>query len=252
MGGWKTEPKPQSEWGEVRCEPLVTEQVWNEANRILEEQAKQPKRPGKTPKQLFSGLLFCACGHRMYSVSNTPKYICEECKVRIPRLDLEEIFLEQLRAFFGNGERIAGYIREASQNSRMKSNSLKGLTADIARVKEQMSKTHELYLAGAASVERFKELNDPLEERLRQLQTERVRLQAEVDVGRTETLSAEAVVEEAQNLQERWPALDLERKRRVAQSLVESVTVDKPNERITFRFSYLPSSEESTNTQQVL
>ena len=113
-----------------------------------------------------------------------------------------------------------------------------------------MAKTHQLYLAGAASIERFKELNDPLEERLRQLQEERLRLQAEVDVGKADTLSAEAVVEEALKLQEMWPNLDLERKRQVVQSLVESVTVDVPNQRITLRFTCLPSSEETTNTQQ--
>ncbi|MEK0451122.1 MAG: hypothetical protein RL088_3390 [Verrucomicrobiota bacterium] len=250
VGAWKNEPKPESQWGEVRCEPLVSEEVWNEVNRIIEEQAKQVKKPGKTPKQLFSGLLHCVCGKRMYVTTNSPKYRCDGCSARIPCLDIEHIFLDQLRAYFAEPERIAGFIRTATESSRQKTDLLSATAAEIAKVKEQMHKTHQLYLEGGASVERFKELNEPLEERLRQLQEERLRVQAEVDVGRADTLSAEAVIEEALKLQETWPTLELEKKRQIVQSLVESITVDVPNKRITLRFTSLPSSEETTNTQQ--
>jgi site-specific DNA recombinase len=250
VGAWKSEPKPESEWGEVRCEPIVSEEVWTQVNRLLEERSKQVVKPGRTPKQLFSGMLHCVCGRRMYSLSNTPKYFCEGCKARMPRADLEAVFLDEMRVKFADLEGITGDIRAATDGAREKLALLSAAAEEIAKVKEQMSKTHQLYLAGAASVERFKELNDPLEERLRQLQEERLRLQAEVDVSKADTLSAEAVVEEALKLQEMWPTLDLERKRQIVQSLVESVTVDVPNQRITLRFTCLPSSEETTNNQQ--
>ncbi|MCE9608861.1 MAG: recombinase family protein [Chthoniobacter sp.] len=252
LGNWKSEPKPESEWGTVECEPLVSEEVWNEVNRILEEQKKNVIRPGPRPKHLFSSLLQCVCGRRMYVLSNTPKYFCEHCKKRVPCADLEAIFLEKLRAYFGDATRITGYVRQAADSAKTKTDLLAATATEIAKVKDQMTKTHQLYLAGAASVERFKELNDPLEDRLRQLQEERVRLQAEVDVGRADTLSAEAVVEEALKLQELWPALDLERKRQIVQSLVQSITVDVDARRITLIFTCLPSSEETTNIQQRL
>lgn len=252
LGGWKSEAKPESEWGTVICEPLVSEETWNEVNRILEEQQKSAIRPGKSPKHLFTSLLYCQCGRRMYVISNTPKYFCERCHKRVPCADLEAIFLDQLKAYFGDAPRIAGYVRKATDSSNAKTELLATTSAEIAKVKEQMTKTHELYLAGAASIERFKELNDPLEERLQQLQTERVRLQAEVDVSRADTLSAEAVIEEALKLHEMWPTLELDRKRQIVQSLVESITVDVDAQRITLRFTCLPSSEETTNTQQRL
>jgi site-specific DNA recombinase len=188
----------------------------------------------------------------MYVLSNTPKYFCERCKKRVPCADLEAIFLDQLKEYFGNAPRIAGYVRKAAESANAKTDLLATTTVEIAKVKEQMTKTHQLYLAGAASVERFKELNDPLEERLHQLQSERVRLQAEVDVSRAETLSAEAVIEEALKLQETWPTLELDKKRQIVQSLVESITVDVDAKRIKLRFTCLPSSEETTNTQQRL
>ncbi len=250
VGSWKNKPKPESQWGEIHCEPIISEVVWTQVNRILEAQAKRVKKPGKTPKQLFSGVLHCVCGSRMYVTTNSPKYRCDGCGERIPCLDLEHIFLDQLRAYFADPHRIAGHIRSATENAREKTDLLAATKTEIAKVKEQMSRTHQLYLAGAASIERFKELNEPLEDRLRQLQEEQLRLQAEVDVGKADTLSAEAVVEEAVKLHETWPNLDLERKREVVQSLVESVIVDVPQQRITMRFTCLPSSEETTNTQQ--
>ena len=59
LGNWKGEPKPESEWGTVLCEPLVSEETWNEVNRILDEQKKSAIRPGKSPKHLFTSLLHC-------------------------------------------------------------------------------------------------------------------------------------------------------------------------------------------------
>ena len=252
LGNWKSEPKPESEWGTVQCEPLVSEQIWNEVNRILDEQKKNAVRPGRRPKQLFSSLLHCQCGRRMYVLSNTPKYFCEGCKKRVPCEDLETVFLAHLKGYFADAPRVEGFVRQAAENASAKTDLLATTGAEIAKVKEQMTKTHELYLAGAASVERFKELNAPLEERLHQLQSERTRLQAEIDVGRVDALTAQAVVEEALKLQDLWPTLDLERKRHIVQSIVESITVDVDAQRISIIFTSLPSSEETTNNQQRL
>jgi site-specific DNA recombinase len=252
LGNWKDEPKPESEWGTVFCEPLVTEETWNEVNRILEEQTKNAIRPGPAPKHLFASLLHCQCGRRMYVLSNTPKYFCERCQKRVPCADLEAIFLEKLKENFGDAPRVEGYLREAAKNADAKTDLLATTSAEIAKVKEHMTKTYELFLAGAATPARFKELNDPLEERLHQLQTERVRLQAEVDVSRADALTTAAVVEEALKLQDLWPTLDLERKRNIVQSLVQSIIVDVDAKRITFRFTNLRSSEETTNIQQRL
>lgn len=56
VGTWKTEMKPESEWGKTECEAIVSEELWNQANQIMEEQLKAWKKPGKAPVHLFSGL----------------------------------------------------------------------------------------------------------------------------------------------------------------------------------------------------
>src|SRR5581483_3951654 len=37
LGPWKSELKPESEWGMVPCDPIVSEAIWNQANQIIEE-----------------------------------------------------------------------------------------------------------------------------------------------------------------------------------------------------------------------
>jgi site-specific DNA recombinase len=66
------------------------------------------EKPGKRPVHLFSGVAFCKCGRKMYVPSSTPKYVCYKCKNRIPAVDLEEIFLEELNGYLLSPETHGG------------------------------------------------------------------------------------------------------------------------------------------------
>lgn len=55
----KAEPKPESEWGKVECQPIVPEELWNQANQLMEEQLEAWKKPGKAPTHPFSGIAHC-------------------------------------------------------------------------------------------------------------------------------------------------------------------------------------------------
>ncbi len=39
-GTWRTEAKPESEWGRAECPPIVSTELWNQVNQIIEEQLK--------------------------------------------------------------------------------------------------------------------------------------------------------------------------------------------------------------------
>ncbi len=203
VGNWKAEPKPESEWGIVEVEPIVSEAVWNEVNRIVEEQRKATVRPGRRPKHIFAGKLRCKCGRSMYVLSNTPKYFCEGCRTRIPIMNLEAIFLDQLKGFFADPERIAGHIRKANEAVAEKGRFLETNQTEAAKVKEQMQRTHQLYLDKALDVDGFKELYGPQQERLRQLQDDHLRILSDLDLCGVNSLSTETVVSEALDLQRR-------------------------------------------------
>ena len=167
-------------------------------------------------------------------------------------VDLEAIFLEQLKHFFADHERIAGHIRKANDTVSEKEQLLAVHQAEAAKAKEQMTRTQQIYLDQAIDSAGFKELYTPQQERLRQLQEHALRVQSDLDLCRINTLSSETVVNEALDLQKRWPDLDLEEKRRVVESIVESIVVDNDTQEIEITLSCIPSSEGTTKSQQTV
>jgi site-specific DNA recombinase len=250
VGTWKTELKPENEWGKVECEPIISEALWNQVNQIIEEQLKGWKRPGKAPVQLFGSLAHCACGHKMYVEAKSPKYVCRKCHNKIPIVDLEGIFQEELKAFFAKPERIAKHLQDANKNLSEKQTLLSAHEREIQKVRDEMTRTHRLYLDGEITPQGFGQFYKPAEERLNQLTAELPKLQAEADFLKVNTLSADDILHEANGLYDRWPTLPLDDKRKIAESLVEKITVGE--DEIDITFSYLPSCEEACKNQQRL
>jgi site-specific DNA recombinase len=249
-GNWTWEMKPESEWSQITLVPIVSESLWTQCNQLLEGQTKKEKRLGKKPVHLLAGLAFCVCGHKMYVRSNSPKYVCLKCKNKIPIVDLEGILYDELKAFFTAPQKIASYLQDSGQRLADKEALLAAQEREIARIQEEMERTHRLYLEQQISAEGFGKFYKPLEERLNQLQADVPKLQADVDLLKVNNLSTEEVVHEADLLYSRWPSLPADDKRKIVESLVESIKVGIPDIEITF--SYLPSSEEMTKAQQAL
>jgi site-specific DNA recombinase len=249
-GTWRTEAKPESEWGKVECEAIIPEALWGQVNQIIEEQLKAWKKPGKPTVHLFSGLAHCSCGAKMYVSNKSPKYFCRKCRNKIPIVDLENITRNELKAFFGQPERIAGHVQEADRNLTEKSASLETHRREIQKVKDAMHLTEQLYLDKQISGDGFRRMYTPAEERMKQLQTELPKLEADVDFLKVNKLSADDVLHEAGSLYENWPALPTGTKRKIVESLIEKIEIG--DGKIHIRFSHLPSSEELCKNQQGL
>jgi len=249
-GDWRTEPKPESEWGRAECPPIVSEDLWNQVNQIIEEQLKAWKKPGKPPVHLFSGLARCSCGHKMYVAANNPKYFCRKCRNKIPITDLENIIRNELKLFFNQPQRIAAHLAEADRNLAEKSALLEAHKREIQKVRDEMTRTHRLYVQDQITPQGFGEFYKPAEERLNQLQAELPKLEAEVDFLRVNKLSADDVLHEATSLHEQWPSLPFGDRRKIVEALIEKIVIG--DGKIDITFSHLPSSEELCNTQQKL
>ena len=78
---------------DVPVDPIVSPDVWERANRLLS------KREIKQPVNLFAGLVKCSCGGSMNVPSNSNKFVCSQCRAKIPTDDLEAIFVSQLKPF---------------------------------------------------------------------------------------------------------------------------------------------------------
>src|ERR1043166_9527467 len=182
--------------------------------------------------------------------SQLAKYVCAKCHTKIPIVDLEAIFHDELKAFFAAPESIAKHLTEANANVAEKENLLKAHRTEIQKIRDEMARTHRLYLDGQITAQGFGQFYKPAEERLNQLLAELPKLEAELDHLKVNTLSAEEVVSEAEALYARWPKLPAGNKRRIVESIVEKITIGK--DEIDLTLSYLPSSEEMIKNQQAL
>jgi site-specific DNA recombinase len=227
VGEWKYEPKPEDQWSRLNVTPIISEELWHQVGFILAEQDKKGSRPGKVPVRLFGGLTYCQCGHRMYVPSGSRKYTCTKCKNKILEADLEAIFHDEVRGYFDAPERIAGCLETVRKNVADKEGAVAAHRRQIDEVREDMARTHQLYLKGQIPLESLSSYHKPLEERLRQLQAELPRLEAECDHIKIHDLSADQVVREARGLYRRWPNLKVEEKHGIVRSIAERITIGK-------------------------
>lgn len=223
--GW-VRRKPAEEWVWSEAPAVVSVAVWEECNAILEGRKTGPLTT-KRVRNLFVSLAYCECGGRMYVPSNAAKYICPECRNKIPAEDLEAIFREQLQGYFLSPEDVTQLLEQADETLRERQALLAALEAEEASVSADLDKVMALYLAGEIRKEGFGERYQPLEDRRNQLRAQIPQLQGEVDSLRIGRLSSDEFVREAQDLYGRWSDLTQEEKRRIIEEITERITVGK-------------------------
>jgi site-specific DNA recombinase len=234
--------KPEKDWVWSEVEPIVSEELWNQCNQLLEERTKNGKRPAKKPVHFFTGVTFCACGNKMYVPSNTPKYVCYKCRNKIPVLDLEGVFQEQLKSFFLSPKEMTGYLQEANETIKAKEELLKTLEKERQKLKSEMDKIMRLYLDDKISPDGFGTQYRPLEERSKQVNAELPQVQGELDFLKIKFISSDEVLTEAKDLYSRWPSLEPEAKRKIIENITDRITIGKDD--VTIDLCYLPSSSE--------
>ncbi len=240
--------KPKEDWVYTPVEPIVSEDLWDRCNQILDEQQKKNKRPAKKAVHLFTGFAFCGCGGKMYVPSNSPKYTCYECRNKISTGDLEELFHSQLKSFFFSPTEITDYLNEADKVIKEKEELLGSLNDEMKKVGQEKEKVYKAYISDELDVRAFGSRNKPLEERLRQIEAQIPDIQGEIDFLRIQYLSSDKILTEARDLYTRWPQLAAEEKRKIVENITERIDIAK-NE-LTIHLCYLPSSSELVADKQ--
>jgi site-specific DNA recombinase len=236
--------KPKGEWIEVKVESIVSEELWNQCNAILDEQERKNKRPARKAVHLFSGVVYCHCGSKMYVPSNSPKYICYKCRNKIGEDDLEEVFHHQLKSFFFSPSEIGNYLTKADQVIKEKEELLRALNEEEKKVKQEMDRTFRLYLDDKITPDGFGQRYKPMEERLKQIEHQLPELHGEIDFLKIQYLSSDQILSDARDLYSRWPGLAPEEKRRIVENITEKIIVG--TEDVTINLCYLPSPPPSS------
>ncbi len=241
VGGKAWAYKPAEEWTMVPVEPVVSEDLWTQVNAILDGQRKEgARRPGKKTVHLFSGLVWCECGQKMYVPSNSPKYTCFKCRNKITVEDLEAVFNHELQRFLLSPERTAHYLDDAKTSITDKETQLRTLENDRRKVAEEIDELFRLYHAKEIQTQGFGRRHQPLDERLKQLEDRIPELQAEIDFMKVEYLSGDEILAEARDLSTRLPEMPPEEKRQIVESITERITVGKDG--VEINLWYLPAA----------
>ena len=239
--------KPKEDWVLMKVEPVVSEDLWDQCNAILDEQEKKG-RPARKAVHLFTGFAFCQCGNKMYVPSNSPKYTCYQCRNKISTEDLEAVFHQQLKIFFFSATEITGYLNEADRVIKEKEELLNTLVEEERKLRTEMDKTYRLYLDDKITSEGFGIRYKPLEQRLKQIQDQIPELQGEIDFLKIQYLSSDQILNEAKDLYSRWSNLNSDEKRKIIENITDKIIVSSND--ITINLCYLPTSPKTVASGQ--
>lgn len=232
--------KPKDEWVFTEVEALISEDVWEQCNRILEAQKQKPRFSARKAVQLFAGLVYCSCGSKLYVPSNTPKYVCFTCRNKILVRDLETVYHEQLRNFFLSPEEVIKYIGKADASLQEKQALLVSLTSKQRQLKRDMDKLMRLYLNEQISGEGFGTQYKPLEEQAKAIGEQVPLLQSEIELLKSHLLSPDGMIETGKRIYLNWPSLLREEKRQIVENTVEKIVVGERD--IAIELDYLPAA----------
>lgn len=234
--GWKL--KPKEEWIFIEVPRIISDELWNNCNVILDDMAKNGKVRRKGV-HLFSGILECHCGAKMYMRSNYPKYICPECKNKIGPDDLEAIFHQQLESFLFSDTEIQNHLSQEKLTILDKEELLQSRKKEYQILKQKVSDVMDLYHKGGMTIEAFKDHHTPLYEKQKQVELSMMELQGEIDSLKMQSLDNTQVLHDARNLQTQWNTFTPEEKKNIIETITKSIIVGK--EDIEINLSYIPT-----------
>lgn len=246
---WKL--KPKEDWIYVPVEPIVSEELWEQCNDILAAQKKANKRIARKPAQhLFTGLVFCECGGKMYVPSNNPKYTCQKCKKKISTEDLTFIYQAELKSFLLSEDDLHSYLHQSDDVIVEKEQQLSLQEKEQKKLQAEIDKIYELYVGDKISADGFGRMYSPLEERQKQIENEIPRLQSEIDLLKIDNISSAEIHSEARDLESRWPTLTFDEQRQIVETITQDIQIK--DDEVTIKFHYLPLflSDDNLATHQ--
>lgn len=242
--------KPESDWVMTPVEAIVSDELWDRCNAILEAQKAKVKPVSRSTVHLFAGLARCHCGTKMYVRAGSPKYVCEGCRNKIPTADLEAVFLSELRRFLVSPEEIAAHGRATAEAIREKERLVERSLADLKKLDIEEDALFALHREGGVRTEDFGRRFAPLSERRRQLDDELPRLQTELDVMRISAASQEEAISGAKTLTEGWSALSAAQKRQMIEATTNHIVIGTEEIEIDLISLPLGSSDKSAPQRQ--
>lgn len=219
--------KPQDEWYIHPCPAIVTEELWQQVNDLLDEQDKNRKPILNRKVHLFTNYIICYCGNRMNVRSRLTHYKCvgTECNNKIHREDLEEAFKSRLTEFLSNKRELEKYFKQSEKKLKEKETELELVNNKQTDIKEQLKKLVLLHSQGQIPTEAFSEYHkEPYEQSL-QLEKHIQQLEQEVLSDSFSQKSTSFIIKESKDIYSKWNSYTRDKKREIVEAILDSITI---------------------------
>ena len=243
--GWKH--KPEDQWVFVDAPAIISKELWDSCQQVLDEITGSRKKVGRLGVHLFSTVTYCTCGMKMYMRTNSPKYVCTSCKNKIDPDDLEAIFHSRLENFQFSDADIQNHLSKQRSILNEKKHLLETQKEECQKLKTKIDGAFDLFHSGQLKKESFSDYHTPLYESLKQKEETILNLQKEIDMLGIQVFDDDQVLEDTRNLYNMWGSFSKEDKKTIINTIVSSIIVDK--EEVTINLSHLPSIMNEPNNK---
>jgi site-specific DNA recombinase len=221
--------KDKTEWIPMEVEPILTQEVWDNVQHIL---ATRPQIYSEgVPKEgryLFSGILRCECGKKLYvapyRAMTIPRYVCTTCKNKISEDVLLEHFLPKLQEIVVNPDELKADA-DTEALLAQKADELKVLKGKRVKNQNRIDSLFELFTDKMVTKAVFGERHAPLDELKEQISAEIERLELDLVKLRQTEVGRQHVINQAQSLALEWLELAEDERRRIVRVLLNRVNV---------------------------
>lgn len=231
--GMSWDLKDESEWIFNKVPAIISEEIWNETQQILNVIYDKFKRMGRVPVHLFTGYAKCECGEKMYVFKKLKKYCCRKCKNKIPTDDLEAVFTSQIEHFLFSEDDITLQLKRNESLIQDKEQEVINLQEEVQSLDSQLKELLGLFQQGHIPKEGFKDYHEPLFSRKKQILLHIPELQGEIDAMKTAQLSSDKILQDARNLQSQWHTLSFQEKRSIVENVLTEIIIGDKEVEIT-------------------
>ncbi len=220
--------KSKDEWIFTPCPRIVSDELWGAVNAIIDEQEEKNNqaKPLNQKVHLFTSYLYCNNGHKMGISTKINKYTCPQCKVRIDKDDLEDVFRSRLTQFTMSDDEIEKYTKSSDIITSTKKEEIGSTKKQIDDVEQKMNRLIELNLAGQIPTKGFNQHYNPLFEQSEKLQITLEKLEKEYGEMMTIKNSLGSVIQQSKSLYENWNTFNRPEKRSIIESITNTIIFD--------------------------
>ena len=230
--------KPAEEWVLVECPSIISEELWNECNAILDQQYKKSSKVSRQTKFLLAGILQCKCRNKMYVYHGVDTFFCKKCGNKIPVKDIEYVYESQLRDFLFTSMELDAYKEHTESVLKEKASLLARTDLEIKQISDKTEEILNMRLRKEISQSDFSVFYKPQNERKEELQKQAAELQGEIDALTIHLASSDIVLSDAKDLCSRWKDLEFQEKRAIVETITDELVVGEDD--IFLKLAYLP------------